>query len=256
MTTFVLIHGAWHGGWCWEPLQRELRARGVAGVAMDLPAGEPLAGFDAYMEVIHTAVDSPLDGEVVVVGHSLGGLVAPVAADALDADAVVYLAAFVPVPGLSFEQQVNDTGGAMFSDTWAGLAARQCREPDGSTWWRPTDATEAFFHDCDSSVAAGAAARLRPQHWGITTEPCPLASDAVRPAAMILGRQDRAVSAAWARRTSFERLGRAAMELPGGHSPMLARPAALADALLAVTGALLGDGPSQTPANLQRSIAR
>src|SRR5260221_10947192 len=37
VSTFVLVHGAWHGAWCWERLVPELEARGHASIAMDLP---------------------------------------------------------------------------------------------------------------------------------------------------------------------------------------------------------------------------
>jgi len=43
MTTFALIHGAWHGAWCWEPLIPELERRGHRAVAVDLPCDDPAA---------------------------------------------------------------------------------------------------------------------------------------------------------------------------------------------------------------------
>jgi len=44
MATFGLVHGSWHGGWCWERLIPELEARGHRAVAVDLPAEDPAAG--------------------------------------------------------------------------------------------------------------------------------------------------------------------------------------------------------------------
>ena len=44
MTTFVLVHGGYHGGWCWELLIAELEARGHATIAPDLPCDDPDAG--------------------------------------------------------------------------------------------------------------------------------------------------------------------------------------------------------------------
>ena len=43
MTTFALIHGAWHGAWCWERLAAELERRGHRAVAVDLPCDDPAA---------------------------------------------------------------------------------------------------------------------------------------------------------------------------------------------------------------------
>jgi pimeloyl-ACP methyl ester carboxylesterase len=44
MATFGLVHGSWHGAWCWERLVPELEARGHRAVAVDLPAEDPAAG--------------------------------------------------------------------------------------------------------------------------------------------------------------------------------------------------------------------
>ena len=43
MTTFALVHGAWHGAWCWEPVMAELERRGHRAVAVDLPCDDPAA---------------------------------------------------------------------------------------------------------------------------------------------------------------------------------------------------------------------
>ena len=43
MTAFALVHGGWHGGWCWQPLRAELAARGHSTVAPDLPITDPAA---------------------------------------------------------------------------------------------------------------------------------------------------------------------------------------------------------------------
>ena len=48
MTTFGLVHGAWHGGWCWQYLIPELEVRGHRAVAIDLPTDDPQAGAERY----------------------------------------------------------------------------------------------------------------------------------------------------------------------------------------------------------------
>ena len=90
MARFVLVHGAWHGGWCWERLAAELRGRGHDVTAPDLPCDE--LGLTAHDYAARTGSD----GESVVVGHSLAGLVIPF----VPARLTVFLAALVPVEGV------------------------------------------------------------------------------------------------------------------------------------------------------------
>ena len=66
MASFSLVHGAWHGGWCWDPVRAELEARGHDVHTPDLPCEDGTAGVDEYAAAV-----PPAD---VVVGHSLGGL--------------------------------------------------------------------------------------------------------------------------------------------------------------------------------------
>jgi len=69
MTTFALIHGAYHGGWCWAAVGEELEARGHRFVAPDLPCDDPTAGVAEYARVVVDALEG-VDDEVSVVGHS------------------------------------------------------------------------------------------------------------------------------------------------------------------------------------------
>ena len=54
--TFGLVHGAWHGAWCWERLVPELELLGHRTVAVDLPAEDPHAGLTRYAELTAAAL--------------------------------------------------------------------------------------------------------------------------------------------------------------------------------------------------------
>ena len=69
MASFSLVHGAWHGGWCWDAVRAELEARGHVVHTPDLPCDDVTAGVEEYAAAV-----PPAD---VVVGHSLGGLTIP-----------------------------------------------------------------------------------------------------------------------------------------------------------------------------------
>lgn len=226
MTTFGLIHGAWHGAWCWEPLIAELEQRGHRAVAVDLPCDDPGA---TIMDNAKRVADSLGEADdVVVVGHSLGGLTAPVVATLRPVRKVVFLAALMPRQGRSLGQVMAaepDTTTAWFNDL-----PRHVGE-GGAVWWDPDVAIRAFYPDCDPETARWAAARLRPQVWTTSREPCPLDHWPDCELVSIVCADDEVVSPDWSRRIAREVLGIEPVEMPGGHSPMLSHPAELADAL-------------------------
>ena len=103
---FVLVHGAWHGAWTWYRVLAELEQDGHVVTALDLPShgiddqNPATVTMDAYVDsVLATLDDSPQP--VVLVGHSLGGMVITVAAQARPdkVKLLVYAAAFLPPNG-------------------------------------------------------------------------------------------------------------------------------------------------------------
>ena len=88
MASFLLIHGSWHGAWCWERLLPPLRARGHTARAVDLPGhGEDRTpawriGLGSYARRIVDAAGA-LEVPPILVGHSMGGMaITQAAADA------------------------------------------------------------------------------------------------------------------------------------------------------------------------------
>jgi pimeloyl-ACP methyl ester carboxylesterase len=194
---FVLVHGAWHGGWCWDPLVAELARR-----------------------------------DVVVVGHSLGGLTIPLVAARRPVRALVFVCALMPVPGRTVSEQRRDEPDIFMP----GFAADTRQDDRGRSYWpEPGAAIADLYHDADRTPAEAAYARLRPQAGRPGREPSPLETWAAVPSVVIAAEDDRAISPVWAARAARERLGLDAIVLPGGHSPFMVRPAALADALLEST---------------------
>jgi hypothetical protein len=52
VTTFGLVHGAWHGAWCWQYLAKELEARGFASITPELPIDDAAAGLAEYANTV------------------------------------------------------------------------------------------------------------------------------------------------------------------------------------------------------------
>jgi pimeloyl-ACP methyl ester carboxylesterase len=238
--TVGLVHGAWHGAWCWDRLVPELEALGLRCVAVDLPAEDPDAGAAECAERVSEALGTASDpAGVVVVGHSLGGLTIPIVASLRPVRLLVFLCAFLPQPGRSMSEQIRD--GGVFAPGWSNLARLQTGHPDGSSEWPAEAAIEAFYHDCPPDDAGWAASRLRRQTWKVLDETTPLQAWPSAASVSILCRDDRVLSPDWSRRVAVERLGRPALELDGGHSPFLSRPDELARVL---AGLVRPDGPS------------
>src|SRR6267378_458729 len=107
MTTFALVHGAWHGAWCWEQLTPLLQHAGHDVVAMDLPSEDGAATFDTYADVVCAALDGRGD-DVVLVGHSYGGNTVPLVAARRPLRHLVYLCAMIPDIGRSLFDQLSD----------------------------------------------------------------------------------------------------------------------------------------------------
>src|SRR6185437_2836111 len=112
---FSLVHGGQQGAWCFEPLIEELERRGHRSVAIDLPIGDPGAGASEYAD---TVVDSltDIDAEVIVVGHSLGGLTLPLIAQRRPVKQLVFLCAAVPVPGTSLAEVIGSSAPSLLDD--------------------------------------------------------------------------------------------------------------------------------------------
>ena len=228
MTTFALVHGAWHGAWCWERLLPPLERRGHRAVAVDLPGEDLDAGLDVYADTIAASLAGVHD-EVVVVAHSLNGLVAPLVAARRPVRAIVYLAAFVPVEGESMNDQFRRSPEPILL-----FAERPVPDEQGRSHW-PDEAvaTRALYPDLAPEDAAWAFARLRPQAQTTQRERHPAALPSV-PAVYIVCSEDTGVNPGWMRRVARERLGVEPVELAAGHFPMISAPDALAEALDAV----------------------
>jgi pimeloyl-ACP methyl ester carboxylesterase len=223
-----LVHGAWHAAECWAPFVDELRRRAVDAVAVDLPTEDPAATTADYARLVDEALGDTRD-DVVLVGHSLGGLTLPVVAGLRPVRRMVFVCGLVPRPAESWDS-VARSHRDLFS---AELAAGQLVHDDGSTSWDPAAAVDVFYADCEPRLAAAAAARLRRQCWTPTRVAAPFTRWPDAESRYVVCADDRALVPDGQRRVARELLEVEPIELPGGHSPFLSRPAALADVVLA-----------------------
>jgi pimeloyl-ACP methyl ester carboxylesterase len=114
MARFVLVHGSWHGAWCWREVVPRLTERGHEALVIDLPGhGEDCSPIESvtFQDYVHStiqAVDSSSE-DAILVGHSMGGAIinqsAEVGPDRIRA--LVYVAALMPASGRSMLSYVE-----------------------------------------------------------------------------------------------------------------------------------------------------
>jgi pimeloyl-ACP methyl ester carboxylesterase len=230
VSRFILVHGAWHGAWCWEKVAPLLAARGHAVRAIDLPghgddpAPPGTVGFDDYMARMGLVLAEPGEPPILV-GHSLGGAVITGAADRWPERirALVYLCAILP-----------DAPDAMARFRAAPeLMAGVRPAADGSVMeLDPAVVRAAFYHDCSDDDAARAAERLRPQPargFQMTFELAPGRFGRV-PRHYVECTEDRAIDLA-TQRAMHAAMPCTVHTLPASHSPFYSMPERLAEVL-------------------------
>jgi pimeloyl-ACP methyl ester carboxylesterase len=221
-----------HGAWCWDLLVPELERLGHRAVTVNLPASDASAGCAEYARVAAAAFDGCPD-DMVVVGHSMGGLTIPVIATLRPVGRLVFLCAILPQPGLSYVEQITAEPQQQHP---AAMGARTVDPRTGTHSRTPEQSIEVFFHDVPEDRARWAVSMLRAQAQTPMTEVSPLRAWPDVESSYVLAADDRCLSAEWLRDNVPSRLGTRPVEIPGSHSPFLGRPAELAAVLHRIAG--------------------
>ena len=243
--TIVLVHGAWHGSWCWERVAGLLAAQGLQIRTVDLPstggpdiatigsaaAARPGTGAGAMEPPSAGALQPPglaedaaavraalADlGPVILCGHSYGGMVISAAGHLPQVRRLVYLCAFMPEAGESVES-------ILAADRRAGYWMRR-RGP-----WTvpdPARAPAVFYGDCEAAVQAWAGARLRPQSTRAFGESLEEPAWKHQPSTYVVCARDGVIQPAIQRGRLAPRAGEV-VELDSAHAPFLSRPVEVA----------------------------
>ncbi len=220
---FVLVHGAWHGAWCWDRFGHELDRRALPWAALDLAStatGDP--SVDMMADVLELRRFCRDRGPVVLVAHSYGGAVVAEAAPKIEGlSGIVYIAGLVPRLGQTASDVTREYG---------------LRAPLDDAIRRQDDfldldlelAAPALYGDCDEETRLWATKKLSTQTLASFRTPRTSENTAIA-STYVVCRRDRAIMP-----DVQEHVAQRCddiVEIDADHSPFLSQPARLADLL-------------------------
>jgi pimeloyl-ACP methyl ester carboxylesterase len=236
LATFVLIHGAWHGGWCWRTVVPLLESHGHTVIAPDLPshgddpalpATVTLASYAGRICEVMEAQKEP----VILLGHSMGGAAITQAAENCPerVKALVYMCAFLPRNGESLMTwALQDPASLVNGNTVPAM--------DGALNFRAEAVHEAFYARCPAEDEAFAVSHLTSQ--GVLPFGAAVTTTAERwgriPRYYIECTQDRAVTLPLQQAMHRASPCRKVFTIDTDHSPFFSTPEELAEILMEI----------------------
>lgn len=241
MARFVLVHGAFGGAWCWEPVTGPLREAGHTVGTLDLPGGgadrTPVDGItlaSCAKRVCDVLASQP--EPAILVGHSMGGVVVTQAASDCPEHvaSLVFVAAFMPADGQSLLDLTHLPEGE--GDL---IQANIVIEGEPPVAVLSAEATAAaVYNDCTSEQTAWAVARRRPQAVAPYATQVDVDESvlAAIPRSYVMTTRDRSLVPALQRRMIREHPCERVIELDADHAPYLSATDGLVAALLQLAG--------------------
>lgn len=231
MADIVLVHGAWHGSWCWRRVLPLLWLAGHRVVPVTLSGlGErahelsPEITLDTHVQDVVTAMRAEECSDAVLVGHSYGGMVVTGAADRLGEEVgrLVYVDAVVPLPG---EAWSTGNPPAVQAERRAAIARHGFLPPPPASAFGLTGADAGWV-----------ARRQTPQPGGVYDDPLSFDGDrwAALPRTFVDCTDPALPTIDPSRELVRSRPGWEVVELSTGHDAMISAPADLAAVLLTV----------------------
>jgi pimeloyl-ACP methyl ester carboxylesterase len=237
MATYVLVHGAMHGAWCWEKVVPLLEGEGHRVIAVDLPGhGDdktPVSGMtlEANAARIRDAIDEA-DEPVILVGHSMGGMAVTQAAELVPERIakLVYVTAFLPNDGQSLPDLVAGDPDDLVQKNLV------VDETAGTGIVAEHALKEAMYEECSDDDIARTTSRLVPESLAAMGAPVSITEERAGtvPRVYIECVRDKAIPIRKQRLMHNTRGVDQVLEIDTDHSPFLSRPRELADHLLSL----------------------
>ncbi|MCH1513045.1 MAG: alpha/beta hydrolase [Acidimicrobiales bacterium] len=215
MQSVILVHGAWHGAWCWDQVCQLLSDADVPAMTVNLP----FTGYEDDVQAVENVIDQ-LGAETILLGHSYGGKVISKAAEGKEnVTNLVYLCALLLREGEPFAGHDQDPHPSSIQIEVA---------KDLSCSVKPSAALPAFYTDVDDKIAKEATKRLRPLPVTSFDAGVGEAWRNIQTTYVICNR-DAAIHPD--RQRQMAELAGHTIEWSCGHSPFLSKPRLVADLL-------------------------
>ena len=221
----VLVHGAWHGPWCWERVTPYLDSARVPWVAPDLPScARASTGANEVEDnvAVRGALDAlPGEEQAILLGHSRGGRVITEAGTHERVGHLVYLAAFLG-------DENEDVASYISPELYQALNVSE----DGTTAVKAELGADVFYNECNATDFSWAAQRLRSQGHNPFEGSSELAWR-VKPSTYVVCSRDNAIPASGQRKMAAR--ATTVVEWSTDHSAFANRPELVAALLIGLS---------------------
>jgi pimeloyl-ACP methyl ester carboxylesterase len=238
LSTFVLVHGAWHGAWCWYKLIPRLELAGHKVIALDLPglgrdktpiSEVSLAGWIDYA----CDILEPEAGNLILVGHSRGGIVISEIAERIPEKIkyLVYVTAILIPNGSCNLDTIMSDGDSLL------LQAVDINEEGGYSTVSESALAELFYGESPAEDIALARTSLLPEPLAPNVTPLELTQEKFGSIARVYIEclRDRAVSPALQKQMYMAQECEKVISMDTDHSPFFSQPNELAEHLLSLS---------------------
>jgi pimeloyl-ACP methyl ester carboxylesterase len=217
--SIVLVHGAFADDSSWDRVSPILLARGYTVVAVK----QPMSSLADDVAATKRAIDAQ-PGEVILVGHSYGGVIITEAGNNPKVVGLVYVAAFAPDAG----ESTDDLGKGWPAPAWVKALKADAR---GYQRLPPEIVAKDFAQDLPAAEAKLLAAKQTPPHSSVFAAKVKTAAWKTRPAWYVVATEDHMIAQA-AQESMAQRMDATTTSIKASHVVMLSKPRQVAAVIL------------------------